>query len=253
MTSRLGTTNLIRSASSIIVTSEAVGYLKENAYSWKTAAWWKSTDTSDQNFTIDLGSAMSADCAGMTGHNLGTITGSWTLHASTDNFVSSDVTILASAAVTEDITIFKSFTSTSYRYWRFTFTSLDAQLAIGNLFLSVAVDLEYGLPPGFSPAHLNRDRQIFNNKSEGGHYLGRAEHSKGAKITISQPYTSKTWIDANWLALADHIELYPFYLMWDSTNEAEAAYCMANDITYPSYVEDNYLSFSIECGAIYDV
>lgn len=256
MTAMIGYNNLLlNSGITITVTSEASGYEKENAYSWKTSNWWQAAAAGTVYYTIDFGSAVSIDSYGVSGHDLTDNSGTIQLqYSATGAWAGEEVDFEAAQTPSENETIFRKGTSQSKRYWRFKIVSTGSASFIGNLFLGVALSLERGMPAPFSPANFNREREIFNNMSNGGAYLGRALRYNGAKINIKQQFISRSWIDSNWKALANHVELYPFYFLWDQENyPTEAAYCMANEIGYPTYNDPQYLDFNLNCVAIYDV
>jgi len=254
MSAYIGHINLVKSGT-VTVTSEATGFEKENAQSWKTSSWWKAIAAGTVYFYIDMGAAVDVDCWGITGHNLtanaGTIkpeysaTGAWAGEGPDfDSIQTPD----------NNQAIFHKVTSRNARYFRFEIASTGAASFIANLFLGEALQLEREMPLGFSPANLNRDRKVFNNMSVNGQYLGRTLRSKGAKVVIDQKLVSRGWVDTNWEAFANHIELYPFYFAWDTANyPEEVAYCMANKIAYPRYVQALHLNFRIDCVAMYDV
>ncbi len=255
MTAYTGLTNLVKSGT-VTVTSEATGYEKENAQSWKTSSWWQAGAAGTVYFYVDMGAAVNVDSWGFTGSDLsdnsGTIkpeysaTGAW---AGEENDLDSLHTPI------ENITVFKKVTNRNVRYFRFEIDSTGAASFFANLYLGVALALPKGMNSPFSPANYNRDRKIMNNISEGGQFLGRTLRRNGSKVTISQKNITRTWIDANWITIADHIELYPFYFIWDQENfPTEAAYCMTDKkIDYPKYQDNTYMMFSIPCVALYDV
>jgi hypothetical protein len=254
MTAYMGLTNLVKSGT-VTVTSEASGFEKENAQSWKTSSWWKANAAGTVYFYVDMGAAVNVDCWGFVGSDLadnaGTIkpeysaTGAW---AGEENDLDSVYT------PTKKTSVFKKVTNRNARYFRFEIDSTGAASFFANLYLGIAKALSGGMPSPFSPANLNRDRKIMNNISEGGQFLGRILRSNGSKIRIPQKNVERTWIDANWDAIANHIELYPFYFLWNEENfPSEAAYCMAKKITYPKYQDNTFLMFDLDCTAIYDV
>jgi len=254
MTAYVGLTNLVKSGT-VTTTSDATGFAKENAQSYKTSSWWQGNAAGTVYFYIDMGAAVSVDSWGFVGSDLkdnsGTIkpqysaTGAWAGEES-------DLDVIHTPS--ENVTVFKKVTSVSARYFRFEIVSTGSASFFANFYLGVALALSSGMPSGFSPANLNRDRKIFNNISEGGQYLGSLLRRKGANITINQVNITRSWIDANWQTIADHIELYPFYFLWNQeVFPVEAAYCMSNKIAYPSYQDNTYMTFRIDCGAIYDV
>jgi len=253
MSTSIGYTNLVKTGT-VTVTSEASGFEKENAQSYKTSTWWKASAAGTVYFTIDMGSAVTVDSWGIIGHNLFDNSGTIKAQYSSDNFAADTNDLDTVQTPSANIAIFRKATSRSARYYRFEIASTGSASFIGNFFLGAALDLPNGMTSGFSPASLNRDRDIFNNMTQGGNYTGRILRSKGSEVSISQRNVTRAWVDSNWAALADHIELYPFYFAWDTTNfPADAAYCMAQKINYPSYSDNTYMRFNIDCVAIYDV
>jgi len=253
MTAIMGLTNLVKSGT-VTVTSEATGFEKENAQSWKTSSWWQAAAAGTVYFTIDMGSAVPVDCWGIVGHDLADNSGTIKAQYSNDNFAADINDFDTVQTPTDKAVIFRKVTSQTKRYFRFEISSTGAASFIANFYLGVAQALSGGMPPPFSPANLNRDRKIMNNISEGGQFLGRILRSNGSKIRIPQKNITRTWIDANWDAIANHIELYPFYFLWNEENfPTEAAYCMAKKITYPRYQDNTFLMFDLDCTAIYGV
>ena len=253
MTAYMGLTNLVKSGT-VTVTSEASGFEKENAQSWKTSSWWKAVAGGTVFFTIDMGSAVAADSWGIVGHDLADNSGTIKAQYSTDNFAADINDFDTIQTPTDGATIFRKVTSQTKRYWRFQVASSGVASFIANFYLGVAQSLPSGMPSPFSPANLNRDRKIMNNISEGGQFLGRILRRSGSKVRIKQKNITRTWIDANWDVIADHIELYPFYFLWnEEIFPSEAAYCMTKKIKYPKYQDNTYMTFDLDCTAIYDV
>ncbi len=253
MTAYIGYSNIVKSGV-VTATSEAAGYEKENIQSWKTSTWWKAAASGVVYLYVDAGSSVSCDSWGVAGHNLNDNSATIKPQYSATGAWAGEELDFDTVQTPGNATVFRKVTSRSARYWRYETNSIGAASLIANLFLGLALSLEQGIPVGFSPANFNRDRKIFNNKSEGGNFLGRSLRYKGAEIQIQQKNVSRTWMDANWIALADHVELYPFYFIWSQENfSEEAAYCMANKIEYPDYSSVSRLDFTLDCGAIYDI
>lgn len=254
MTAYIGYTNLVKSGT-VTVTSEATGYEKENAQSWKTSTWWKAGAAGTVYFYVDMGAAVDVDCWGFAGSNLSVNSGTiLPEYSATGAWAGEELSLDSLYTPSSDITVFKKVTSRNARYFRFEISSTGSASYFANFFLGEVLALERGLPEGFSPANFNRDRDIFNNMSHGGAYLGRVLRHNGSKITIQQQKITRTWIDANFDDLADHVELYPFYFLWDEESyPSEAAYCIANKITYPRYSDTLNLDFTFECVALYDI
>jgi len=254
MTAYIGYNNHVKTGT-ITVTSEATGYEKENAQSWKTSSWWQAAAAGTVYFNIDAGSSVSADSWGIVGHDLSSNSGTIKpQYSATGAWAGEELDFDTVQTPTGKETIFRKVTSQSARYWRFEIASTTVASFIANFYLGVSLSLERGIPAPFAPANLNRDRKIFNSMSEGGQFLGRAIRHNGSMVKIVQKKITRTWIDANWTALADHVELYPFYFLWDQENyPAETAYCFTNKISYPVYNDTLNLDFTLDCGALYDV
>ncbi len=256
MTAFIGYNNLVKSGT-VTVSSEATGFEKENAQSWKTSTWWSPANSLGSFYYVDMGAAVFVDCWGVAGHDIATKgTNIIVQSSSTGSWSGEQLDLDVLITPTEDATIFRKRAGVNARYFRFSVNNSaigDAPF-IANFFLGEALQLERGQPTGFAPANLDRERNIYNNMSQGGNFLGRAIQYKGSNIEIQQKMITRTWIDANWSALADHVELYPFYFIWDSENQPdEAAYCIAKKITYPKYSDTLNFDFSLDCEAIYDV
>lgn len=253
MASYIGYNNLVRSGT-VTTSGDAAGYPKENAQSWKTSAWWQADVTGTVYYYIDFGSAVAFDCMGVAGHNLADNSGSIQLQYSTTGaWAGEEVNVGSNHAPTTNVTIFETFGSVSARYARFVVNSTGAASYIGNLFIGAALALEREVPPPFSPANYNRDRKILNNTSQGGQFMGRIIQHKGAKIKIEQKLVTVGWIETYWEALADHVELYPFYYQWSSDKPTEVAYCIANQINYPQISQSGFMDFAFDCTAVYDL
>lgn len=254
MSAIVGYNNIVKSG---VVTSsgDAAGYEKENAKSWKTSTWWKANAAGTVYFYIDAGAAVDVDSWGFTGSNLfdnsGTIKPQY---SATGAWAGEELDLDSVHTPTKNITVFKKVASVNAQYFRYEVTSTALASLFANLFLGKSVEFERGLPSGFSPANLARDRNILGNMSNTGAFLGRVLKHNGSKIKISQKKISRTWIDANWSDFADAIELFPFYFSWSTIDYPdEAAYCLTKKITYPKYSDTLNLDFVIDCVALYDV
>lgn len=254
MSSLIGATNLIKSGA-VTTTSDASGYEKENAQSWTTSAWWKANASGIVYYYIDMGSAIDIDCWGFAGSNLADNSGTIKPeYSATGAWAGEESDLDSIHTPTKNITVFKKVTGVNARYFRFEIDSTASASFFANLFLGEVLALERGMTQGFSPANLNRDRKIFNNMTNGGNYTGRILRHNGSKVRVVQEEITRTWLDANFDDLADHAELYPFYLLWDEESyPTEAAYCITNKITYPVYSGALNLNFTLDCVALYDL
>lgn len=86
MSSIIGYENLIETASTVTVTSEAAGYEKANAYDWLENDYWQGTAAGTRYYTVDLGSAKTVDYWACHAHDLSNNAGLVRVQYSSDNF-----------------------------------------------------------------------------------------------------------------------------------------------------------------------
>lgn len=250
MTAYIGYTNKVKTGT-VTTTSDATGFAKENAKTYKTSSWWKANAAGTVYFYVDMGSAVDCDSWGIVGHNLADNSGTIKPQYSATGAWAGEEVDFDTVQTPDNVTVFHKVTSQSARYWRFEINSTGSASFFANFFLGVALALPKGMPAGFSPPELNRDNKIFNGITEAGNYTGRTLRREGNKAVIVQRNITRSWIDANWETLADSIELYPFYFIYDEeTYPEKAAYCIANKITHPSYADNTFLGFSLDCVAL---
>jgi len=116
----------------ITATSEASGFPATAAVDLDRSTIWKANAAGTQNLTVDLGSAQTISGLGIANHNVGALTGTQQLRASTDNFAASNdlIKTLVPGASGD---YYANFTGVSYRYWRL------VTAATGKLWLAVEI------------------------------------------------------------------------------------------------------------------
>ncbi len=125
--------NLITSAAVITSSTEDSAYPKENLYDHQAARVFRCTSGSSLTILIDFGGAVVADTIALINHNL-TASAVLSLKAGA---VSPPTSVVATP-VYRQYDLWKSFPSTSARYWLLTITdSNSANLQIGQLLLGV--------------------------------------------------------------------------------------------------------------------
>lgn len=256
MTAYIGYNNILDGSAAVITAGEATGKAKENAYDWKPFTFWQVDAAAGTiYYTIDYGSAVEVDSWGMAFHDLADNAGSITPQysaGSTSPFSWSNLD--SQLTPTDDSVVFRKVTAVTVRYYRFKIDCASSPLAafnFGNLFLGKALALPEGIKAPFKGPRYGRKRRIINNVGENGNFLGRSLLSQGKQFDIGQTFVAKAWIDSNFEALADHVELKPFYFVWDQENRpTEAVYAWANGISYPSYVDSLYQEFSLQCVGV---
>ena len=249
MTSYVGYNNILETGT-VTVTSEATGFPKENAYDWLSWDYWKATAAGTVYITVDMGSNTTVDYWALAFHDLADHSGTIKPQYSTDNFSADTNDLDTVQTPTDNQMIFRPVTSVNVRYYRFEISSTTLASAIGALSLGQALTLERGMRGFMTPYH-GRNKKILNSIGETGNPLGSTVYALGQKFTIDQMNVSTTWIDANWEALINHIEIKRFFFMHDYENApTEVAFCWADKIKHPKYNNDNLKDFSIDCRAL---
>jgi len=126
----------------IAATSEASGFPATSAVDLDRTSVWLAAAAGAQDLVIDLGAAYPIGGLGLANHNLGTLTGTQSVRASTDNFAASDVAIktLAPAATDDYYADFGGVQT--YRYWKVRTNATGAQRAqIGEIYFGTFVEM----------------------------------------------------------------------------------------------------------------
>src|SRR3990172_1055622 len=125
----------------ITATSEASGFPATAAVDLDRSTIWKANAAGTQNLTVDLGSAQTISGLGIANHNVGALTGTQQLRASTDNFAASNdlIKTLVPGASGD---YYANFTGVSYRYWRLVTAATGAERAqVGEFYLGTFIEL----------------------------------------------------------------------------------------------------------------
>lgn len=147
------------------------------------------------SITLDLKSAFPSGCLAIAGENLNGV--ALALRASTDNFVTSDVEISASSALSGFVAAWRPFSTVAYRYYRLVFTGATSAMKIYHVALLPLRLLPY-LADG---ADLDAFQSTANHiVSPQGHFLG------------SQLVKSEHKIPLNWGQVME--SEYPLFTAW---------------------------------------
>ena len=251
MTAYLGLTNILESGT-VTVTNEQTDFEKENAYDWFPNDWWLSTGAGTVYLTVDMGSNTIVDWWGLAFHDLSDNSGTIKPQYSTDNFAADTNDLDTIQTPSDGSVIFRKVTSRNVRYYRFEIASTGSPSYIGALWLGQALVLPENIKAPFvSPKH-GRNKIIINTKAEGGSFIGRSVQQDGYKFDIAQKAVTHAWADSNWATVIDHIEIKPFFFVWDQENRpTEAIYAWTDGkIAHPSYTDPDYLNYKIPCKGL---
>ena len=246
--------NLFESASTVTASSEATGFLKENAYDWRTDDWWKPDSTSPEvsTLTADMGGATAADYGAIYAHDLhtqgATIKLQWGDGASPEVW-----TTVFTVTPTTSAPIVRIFASLSKQRWRYEITGGAAPQSIGVLAFGARLDMEQGMRPGFTPPTYARTPHTMPHQAQQGAFVGMSIKRRGIKFNADFNVATPAWLRSNWGTFQDHFESKPFFFTWDPTNyEGEAVYCwLSGTAPPPVYNMVKYLGLSMPMLGLY--
>ncbi len=241
--------SLIPSATAISVTSEAAGFLKENAYDWLTFDYWKPTAAGTVYYTMDFGAAVTVDCWGVAAHDLGVNGASIQLQYSTDNFGADVNDFAAAISPSASKPRLQTGTSQSKRYWRYKIVSASAASKIGVLMLGQRLLMNAPLDAGFKPDHLAQLYEPTINQSDEATILGSSRRKKLTDGSMTFDLLEPSWVRANWDPFVRHVEQGKGFLYQPDPdiNPTEITYGFAKEsIKTPSHSHPTLMQVSLD-------
>jgi len=141
---------------------------------------------------------------------------------------------------------------TEYRYFQITVathTQNNDKLEISNVIAGEYHTLPNGIAAPYTPPKLSTKSEVTNNKTMGGHFVGRSVLTGQYDFIIKNKNLTPEWINANWQGIHDQILTKPFMYLWDDSKPEDAVFCWTKgDIPAPKYDNQCYFSFSIPCN-----
>jgi hypothetical protein len=198
-------------------TDTATGYDVLNIRDLKQFTSWKAASYGTKYFTIDCGSAKSADAIGISRHNLGTAAASVSVESSANG---TDWTErLAAFVPTNDKSILKTFTTASAQYWRVKIVTAAVAPQVAVCLLGVRMTFPYSPDAPYAPVAESIEASTSRGKT--GQFLGATIRFK--PYTISPRWTNnailRSFLDDTiapwWDSHASN--LFPFFWAWDIT------------------------------------
>lgn len=123
-------------------TSTASGYDAANVVGLDRTSVWIAGGTGAINLTLDLGAAKTVSALCIANHN-GHLWSGGTLHASTDNFGASDVTVATFSGMASGEDYYHTFSGVSYQYWRIVTSGSTSAMQVGIFYLGTPTTLTY--------------------------------------------------------------------------------------------------------------
>ena len=186
---------------------------------------WKQGNTTVPSYiTVNAGSALAADTIGIIGHNFNTAGVTYKVEYSIDNFAADTNDAFAAYAPTDDLAIFKTFTTQTKQYWRVTFTATTLAPFAGVIILGERLTFEKYPMKGFDPDRVKIVAET--SKSKGGNILGSIINYHDRNISMAMKLNSESFINNTFKpAWESHLKLLkPFFFAWDITNHASQVY-----------------------------
>lgn len=196
-------------------TSTAAGSSVLNLKDLRTYTFWKAVDNATQYLTVDCGSAKSADCLGIIGHNFASTGATISVECSSDNFVGDVTVALAGFTRTTDKAIVKTFASQTKRYWRLKITGGSAAGQVAVLMLGVRLQFPYPPATPFSPYKEGVETETKRGKT--GHLLGTVLRYFPRAISARFIELTREFVFNSYLPFWEgHASLMkPFFFAWD--------------------------------------
>ena len=177
-----------------------------------------------------------------------------TLYGDNDSAFSTEVVIARLYKTDIDAGVMTAFSDNllAFTNFRLRLVNIDSSMnefEIGNIILGRYIDISNGIAAPYTPPKLSAKTEILNNKTMGGHFVGRSVLSGQYDFIIKNKNVSPEWIEENWLDLHKQISEKPFMYLWDDSRPQDAVFCWTKgDIPPPRYDNQCYFSFSIPCN-----
>jgi len=202
---------LMASGVTLSVTTEALGFSKENLQDWRNYLAWKGTGTSEQTITLDAGSGdtIKASCLGLSGHDLFTQGVTNLALKYSDGFGWTDCFTPFTPA--SDKTLLKTFAEQEHRYFKLVIpTGYTAAPSIGVLFIGSYLQFPAWPAGKIDPDHYKPE--TLGSISRLGHYLGGVSNFAERKFALNFDDLAGSWVAANWDPFFEAHALEPFLL-----------------------------------------
>lgn len=215
-------------AASVDASSEVAGREAVLSISWAAGDQkWNAASAGDGWLRVDLGSARSADCFGIYGHNFGTAGAEISFqYASAAGGPWSD--LVDPESPTTDGTIFRvADEPVSARYWRVFIDNPSVAPIVAIFFVGKSLRLYSGPPIPFAPPPFWTDDEILNSETEGGEFMGRSVLRRANRCSVGIDLAPVSWAREYYLPFRDHVRTAPFFYAWnydDRPNESALCY-----------------------------
>lgn len=232
--SAIGYHNLFNdSTATITVSSETIGFEKENAYDWKQYDWWKPTALGTEWIRASFGLAKTASYIAVFGHNLHEVGGNVKAQYST-NGGSTWNDAISEITPTTGGTIFRVFSGIGAADWRALVVTTTGQAVIAGIMIGEVTYFNRGLEPGLEIPALAPMVESKTAMSELGVNLGASIKSTGVTGSISMTNIDPSWMRSEFYPLVTHLnDGRPCVFSWDYTSHPWEALLIWKSETIP--------------------
>lgn len=248
MAFQIGYKNLFTTTGvTVTASTEAAGYEKENAYDGVGYDWWRPTATGDSWIKVTFAAVQAADYVAIWGHDLSDHTSTYRVQHSDDDAVWTNA--FTAVTPTDNNTIYKSFTSSSHKYWRLLVNNPSTIASIAGVQIGEYMEMPHSAEVGFAVPTIAPKIESKTARSESGAFIGGSQLSKGIEGNISFTNIDPAWIRSDWEPFLVHAQTpQVFVIQWDNvtyTDEIMLAW-ISGDATPPNYSSPLYMNFTMK-------
>jgi len=198
-------------AADISVSSETAGGPKDSILRPNTYEFWEPIALPAE-IVIDLGVARAADYVGLAGHTIGSSGVAVKVQHSPDGTTWTDFG--SEVSPTDDAPIMFVDESVTKRYWKIEYPNSGTSPQLAVIYIGQLLVSPTSIYGGHSPATLSRDTKLFQNMSDGGHFLGQYIKRKGVKGNLTLRHLGAGWYRTNFDPFVLAAREFPFFVAW---------------------------------------
>lgn len=248
MAFHIGYKNLLTTTGvTVTASTEATGYEAANAYDGFGFDWWKPTATGDSWIKASFAAVQACDYVAIWGHDLSDHTSTYKVQYSDDDAAWSDA--FTAITPTNNNTIYKSWTSSSHKYWRVVINNPTTIAAIAGIQFGEYMAMPHGAEVGFAVPTIAPKISYKTARSESGSFIGGSQLHQGVEGSISFTNITPAFVRSDWEPFIAHVQTPAVFVMaWDTvtyTDEIVLAWGRG-DVASPTYSSPLYMNFSLD-------
>lgn len=175
----------------VTATDTAAGFFAASIADWRGYTFWQGASAGQKYLTVNCGSAKSADCLAILGHNFFTADADLTVDSSTDGVTWTPRKTAFTPA--DDKAVFMSFGTASAQYWRVGINTAAVVAEVAVVCLGVAIEMPDYPDAPYTP--FNEEAMFERSRSKAGHILGVTRQYLSEAFSPTFSVILKTWVD----------------------------------------------------------